>query len=90
MDIQVLRRKIVSAAYEVTHHAKDEAASDDLDAEDLESIILTGRISRTLTADARGPRYVVLGLTRDKQEAEIVCRLLPSSGRMRIVTVYLK
>ncbi|MEK7746129.1 MAG: DUF4258 domain-containing protein [Elusimicrobiota bacterium] len=87
MDIQVLRRKIVSANYELTHHAKEEAASDDLDTEDLESIILTGRIVKTMTKDARGPRFVAAGLTRDKQEAEIVCRILPS-GRMRIITVY--
>lgn len=46
----------------MTQHAKEEAASDNLDTEDLESIILTGRIAKTLTGDARGPRYVVNGV----------------------------
>lgn len=89
MDIQVLRRKIVSGKYELTQHAKDEAANDGLDTEDLESIVLTGRIARRLTKDKRGTRYVVLGMSRDKREAETVCRLL-SSGRLRFITVYLK
>jgi len=89
MDIQVLRRKIVSGRYEVTQHAKDEAANDGLDTEDLESIVLTGKIARKLTKDKRGTRCVVLGMTRDKHEAETVCRVL-ASGRLRYITVYLK
>lgn len=89
MDIEGLRRKIVSGKYEVTQHAKDEAAADDLDTEDLESIVLTGKIARTLTGDTRGPRYVVLGMTQEKKEGEAVCRVLPS-GKVRFITVYLK
>lgn len=89
MDIETLRRKIVAARYEITQHAKDEAANDNLDTEDIESIILTGKIAETLTRDPRGTRYAVRGMTRDKKEAEVVCRIL-SSGKMRIITVYLK
>lgn len=88
MDIQILRRKIVAGKYEATQHVKDEAANDNLDAEDLESIILTGRIAKLLTKDPRGIRYVVSGFSRDEREAEIVCRLLPS-GKLRLITVYL-
>jgi len=89
MNIQILRQKIVSGNYELTQHAKDEAADDSLDTEDIESVILSGRITKTLTRDPRGIRYVVQGITRDKEEAGIVCRLFPS-GKMRIITVYLK
>ncbi len=89
MDIEVLRRRIVSGNYELTHHAKGEAAADNLDTQDVESVILTGRITKTLTKDPRGNRYVVLGRTEDKTDAEVICRLLPS-GKLRIITVYSK
>jgi hypothetical protein len=89
VDIEIFRRKVVAGAYEFTQHAKDEAANDDLDTEDIETVILTGKVARVLTKDPRGKRFVILGLTRDKEEVELVCRLLPS-GRMRIITVYLK
>ena len=89
MDIEVLRRKIVSGQFELTQHAKEEAASDDLDTEDIEAVVLTGRVARTLTKDPRGRRYVVLGRTDDKRDVEIVCRLLPS-GKLRIITIYLQ
>ena len=89
MDIGILRRKIVNFQYELTQHAKDEAADEEIDTEDIESIVLTGKIARTLTKDVRGIRYAVAGLTNDKRDAEIICRILPS-GKMRIITVYLK
>lgn len=89
VDIEVFRRKVVAGKYELTQHAKDESANDELDTEDIESILLTGKIARTLAKDPRGMRYVVTGITADKKEAELVCRLLPS-GKMRIITVYLK
>ena len=89
MDIEIFRRKIVSGRYELTQHAKDEAANDDIDTEDIETVILSGKVVRILTKDQRGKRYVVFGLTRTKKEVEVVCRLL-TSGRMRIITVYSK
>ena len=88
MNIEVFRRKVVSGQYELTQHAKDEAADDGLDIEDIESVILTGKISKTQTKDERGPRYVLAGLTKNKKDAEVVCRILPS-GKMRVITVYL-
>ena len=89
MDIEVLRRKIVSDQFELTQHAKDEAAEDDFDLGDIEQIVLTGKIVRVLSRDKRGVRYVVAGLSREKKEGEVVCRILPS-GTMRIITVYSK
>ena len=56
MDIEILRRKIVASHYELTQHAKDEAADDGFDIEDVESIVLSGKISKTMTKDDRGPR----------------------------------
>ena len=89
IDIEVFRRKIVTGKYELTQHAKDEAAEDELDTEDIENVVLFGKIARILTRDPRGKRYVIQGLSAQKKEVEIVCRIL-SSGKMRIITVYLK
>ncbi len=69
MDIEILRRKIVSDQFELTQHAKDEAADDEFDLADVEQIVLTGKIVRTLSKDKRGVRYVVAGLSMDKRAA---------------------
>ncbi len=87
MDIQGIRRKVAAGRYELTHHAKEEAADDNLDIADIESVALTGRIERVLKADPRGFRYVVAGISRDKREAKLVIRAL-ASGNLRIITVY--
>ena len=89
MNIEVIRRKLAAGQYELTQHAKDEAANDEMDTTDVESIVLTGRLEKTLTADPRGSRYIVAGLTPDKRSGGVVCRILPS-GKLRIITVYLE
>lgn len=89
MDIEIFRRRIVAGRYELTQHAKDEAADDQLDVEDIEHVVLTGRIAKTLTKDERGIRYVLAGVSKSKKDVEVVCRILPS-GKMRVITVYLK
>ena len=89
MNIEVLRRKIAAGHYQLTQHAKDEAADENIELADVESIILTGRLAKTLTRDRRGPRFVVAGLTADKRSGRVVCRKLPS-GKLRIITVYLE
>jgi hypothetical protein len=89
MDIEIFRRKIVLGQYELTQHAKDEAGDDDLDIEDIESVVMTGKIIKTLTKDERGIRYILAGVSKSKKDVEIVCRILPS-GKLRVITVYLK
>ncbi len=73
----------------MTQHAKDEATDDGFDTADVENIVLTGKVVKVMTRDERGARYVVSGLSADKRDGEVVCRML-SSGKMRIVTVYSK
>ena len=89
MNIEIFRRKIVAGYYQLTQHAKDEAADEEMDSSDIESIVLSGHLAQTLTLDPRGTRYVVAGLTTDKRSGRIVCRILPS-GKLRIITVYLE
>ena len=62
-------------------------ADDDLIAEDVESIILTGRIAQVFTHDPRGARYEVSGRATDGRQAYVVCRFL-LSGVLMVITAY--
>jgi hypothetical protein len=62
-------------------------SEDDLEAVDVEQIMLTGHIARRYTRDPRGTRYEVMGQTTDDRRAAVVCRFLPS-GVLLIVTAY--
>jgi hypothetical protein len=68
VNIEILRSKIAAGNYQLTQHAKDEAASDELDIDDIEFIVLSGRLAKILTRDSRGRRYLIAGLTADKDQ----------------------
>ena len=61
----LIRKLILECNYEVSEHAWEEAAEDDLDRIDIESAILTGRIVETQKGDLRGPKYVIRGRATD-------------------------
>jgi hypothetical protein len=86
--IQRLRQAIREQRYRISSHANEEMSEDDLSAEDIESIILTGQIVRRFTRDPRGTRYEVAGDTMDSRRAYVVCRFLPS-GVLLIITAYI-
>ncbi len=60
---------------------------DGLQLDDVESVVVTGRIEREFTNDPRGARYEVIGDTADGRRAGVVCRFLPS-GILLIITAY--
>lgn len=86
--LQRIQDAILEQNYRISSHANEEMSDDDLESEDIESIILSGMISRQFTHDQRGPRYEVLGKTVDKRWAYVVCRFIPS-GTLLIITAYL-
>jgi aspartate 1-decarboxylase len=55
--------------YEVTDHAWDEMAEDNLLLADVETAILTGEIVREDKGDPRGTVYVIHGVGTDRQTA---------------------
>lgn len=63
-------------------------SDDDLEAVDIEHIILTGHIAHWYTRDPRGTRYEVVGQTTDGRRGAVVCRFLPS-GILLIITAYI-
>jgi hypothetical protein len=85
--LQRIRRAVRDQRYRVSSHANEEMSEDDLEAEDIESIILTGSITRRFTHDPRGVRYEVGGFTKDGRPASVVCRFLPSDVLL-VITAY--
>jgi len=85
--LQRMHQAIREQRYRISSHANEEMSADDLVAEDIESIILTGQIARKFTHDPRGTRYEVVGDTMDRRSACVVCRFLPS-GVLLIITAY--
>jgi len=90
MDVlRRLQHAIREQRYRISSHANEEMADDFLVAADIESIILTGEITRKFTHDPRGTRYEVLGDTVDYRRAYVMCRFL-LSGVLLIITAYVE
>jgi hypothetical protein len=83
--LQRIRQAVRDQRYRVSSHANEEMSEDELEAEDIESIVLAGSIARRFTRDPRGVRYEVTGLATDGRPASVVCRFLPS-GVLVIIT----
>lgn len=88
-DIERIRQAIRTQQYQISSHANTEMADDDLEAQDIEQILLTGQITQRFTHDPRGTRYEVSGETTDGRHGSVVCRFL-ASGVLRIITAYVE
>ena len=55
--IERVREKIRLRQYDMTAHAMEEMAEDDLDIIDVEHAVLSGRIARLEKDDPRGNKY---------------------------------
>ena len=86
-NIDDIRDNIRVGEYDMTLHAIEEMAEDDLDILDFEQSILYGQISRIEKDDPRGTRYVVEGPAIDEQiSVGSVGRFI--DDRYLIITVY--
>jgi hypothetical protein len=85
--LDCIRQAIREQEYRISSHANEEMSNDELEAKDIESIVLTGRIAKKFTRDPRGTRYEIVGDTTDGRRAYVVCRFLPS-GMLLIITAY--
>jgi len=83
-----IRDAIISGEYDLTRHAVEEMAEDDLSILDIECAVLDGEIVRTEADDPRGPRYTIVGLAEDtKTEVGVVGRFT-ETGIYLVITVY--
>lgn len=85
--LRKIRQKIRQRDYYLSTHAEDEMAADDLERNDVEQAILTGRIEKKLTHDIRGTRYRIEGQADDGRLMHVLCRF-QEEGALVIITVY--
>jgi hypothetical protein len=85
--IDRIREKIRLQQYDMTVHAMEEMAEDNLDILDIEHAILDGQVSRIEKGDPKGTKYVVEGFAVDVQTpVGTVGRF--TNGSYLIITVY--
>ena len=86
--IDRLRQKILLRDYDMTVHAVEEMAEDDLDIFDIEQAVLNGQVVRRNKKDPRGTKYTVEGLAVDGERLVGVVGRFHGTDRFLIITVY--
>jgi Holliday junction resolvasome RuvABC ATP-dependent DNA helicase subunit len=64
--IDRIRNAITSGNYDMTYHALEEMAEDELGIFDVESAVLNGKVIKKKKGDPRGIRYIIKGLGADQ------------------------
>jgi len=83
-----MREKIRTRQYVMTLHAEEEMDNDGLSIFDVESVILTGKVSaRQKDTTTKQWKYLVIGRTLAGDIAVSVGKL-SSTGKLVIITVY--
>jgi hypothetical protein len=87
--LKEMQNKIRRREYIMSIHAEEEMNDDDLSIFDVESCILTGKISeRQKDKVTTEWKYRINGQSLSGSEVEIVAKLSPT-GKLVIITVYL-
>lgn len=86
--IEKILEQIRARLYDLSAHAVEEMAEDDLDVEDVEQAVLNGHVARVEKDDPRGPKYVVEGMGVDGETPVGVVGRFTGTGRYLLITVY--
>lgn len=86
--IERIREQIRQGQYDMSAHAMDEMAEDDLDIIDIECSILNGAVVRIDRDDTRGTKYVVKGIAADESTPVGTAGRFTSIARYLIITAY--
>ena len=86
--IRQIRDKVRLGQYDMTGHAMEEMAEDQLDIFDVEYAIFNGQIMHAEKDDPRGTKYTIEGTAVDQQTPVGVVGRFTNSGRYLIITVY--
>ena len=86
--IERIRQKVRLRQYDLTAHATEEMAEDNLDIFDVEEAIFNGEIARTDKDDPRGTKYIVEGKAVDQETPVGVVGRFTGTGWYLIITVY--
>lgn len=87
-DLDRIRERFRLCQYDMSAHAMEEMAEDLLTIEDIESAVLSGRVSRIEKDDPRGTRYTIEGVAMDGQTPVGVVGRFAGSGVYLVITVY--
>lgn len=86
--ISRIRGKVRCQRYDMTAHALEEMAEDNLDILDIENAVLNGQITRFERDDDRGIKFVIEGAAVNPEILVGVVGRSASNGRFLIITVY--
>ncbi len=83
-----IREKIRLRQYDMTSHAMEEMAEDNLDILDIEQAMLNGNLAKIEKDDPRGTKYVIEGTGTDQVTSVGVVGRFIGEERYLIITVY--
>ena len=86
--IDKIRDAVRTGNYDMTYHAVEEMAEDELGISDVESAVLNGKIMERERDDPRGVKYVLKGLGPDRSISVGVVGRFKETGIFLIITVY--
>ena len=89
--IEQIRRAVREGRHRFSQHALAELHADDLHAVDVESVLLTGALTRVQeqdTLNVPGPRYTVTGTATDLTTKVAVVTRFEPTGQLLIITCY--
>jgi hypothetical protein len=86
--LDLIRDCVREGRFDLTDHAWDEMADDNLLLVDVETAILTGDIIRVDKDDPRGTVYVIHGTTTTRENKIGVAVRFDAVRQMLIITVY--
>ncbi len=85
--IDKMRNAVKSGNYDMTHHATEEMAEDELGIYDIECAILKGKIIKKKD-DPRGVKFVIKGVGVDLSTSIGIVGRFKETGVFLIITVY--
>jgi hypothetical protein len=88
--LERVRKLVRQWRYEVTDHAWEKMADDNLLLADVETAALTGDIVREDKGDPRGTVYVIEGLGTDAQTRVGLAVRFNARGNVLVITAYVK
>ncbi len=83
-----IRETIRLRQYDMTAHAMEEMAEDNLDILDIEQAVLNGHLAKIEKDDPRGTKYVIEGSGTDQATPVGVVGRFAGAERYLIITVY--
>jgi hypothetical protein len=86
--IEKIRDAIRKGNYDMTMHAYEEMAEDNLAIIDVESAVLSGIVKEKQKGDPRGSKYVIHGSSYDGSTTIGVVGRFKETGVFLIITVY--